>query len=54
MNHYYPIVFLQGDEAEEALEIYNRDDQELFKYLEQWDNGEYPEHLTFQPWGSGS
>lgn len=43
-DQYASIVFLQGDEAVEALEILENDgEQAVLDYLMQWDYGEYDE-----------
>ena len=39
---YSTVVFLQGDEADEPLKILNdKGMDDVFKYLQQWDMGEY-------------
>ena len=42
MKRYEPVVFIQGDEATEPLEILDRDGEEaLVDYLSQWDYGDH-------------
>jgi hypothetical protein len=49
---YANIVFMQGDQAEEPLQILNeKGDSELVAYLSQWDNGEYYDLTDHVPWG---
>lgn len=46
------VVFLDGDNADEALRILDRDgDDSLFEYLMQWEYGEPSEESDREPWG---
>lgn len=51
---YYEIVFLQGDEAREALELLDREGETAaMNHLAQWDFGGESEHSPAgKPWGS--
>lgn len=37
---YREIVFIQGDEAQEPLDLYDKSIQEAADYLAQWDHGD--------------
>lgn len=51
---YYEVVFLQGDEAREALALLESDGEAAaMNHLAQWDFGGESEHSpTGKPWGS--
>lgn len=51
---YYTIVFLQGDEAHEALDLLEHSgEKEALNYLKQWDYGAECEHgARANPWGT--
>lgn len=51
-KEYADIVFMQGHEAEEVMDILNQQGQEAaMNHLKQWDNGEY-HNVTENPFGS--
>ena len=51
---YYSIVFLQGEEAYEALDLLDREGEAAaMSHLTQWDFGGESEHSpTTHPWGT--
>jgi hypothetical protein len=52
---YHSIVFMQGDDAKEALNIFNENGTKAaIKHLSQWDYGHDNEHSPYDkpPWGS--
>lgn len=51
---YREIVFLQGDEANEPLRLYDESIQAAADYLAQWDYGEDGEPLRSDSLGNGT
>lgn len=47
---YEEIVFLQGDEANEALDLLDKDENEALAYLQAFDMGEGRDSMDV-PWG---
>lgn len=50
MTQYQRIVFMQGEEAEEALRILDEaGEEQAMDYLAQWDNGDGGGEVTDEP-----
>lgn len=51
---YYEIVFMQGDDAKEALDILEKKGEKAaLQYLKDWDYGKEMEHTAIEkPWGN--
>ena len=48
---YKEIVFMQGEEANEPLDLLDEDEDKCLEYLLQWDYGEGEEYEK-EPWGA--
>lgn len=53
MKQYIEIIFFQGDDAEEPLEILEEQgEQACLEYCAQWDCGDSPYYSDTPPWGA--